>query len=249
MNLLHFSLGNYHICGLSTNIGFLKTLVEHPKFRNYEFNTNFINDNQKDLLTKPLPTKKDLCIASICLLLKENIESLNPWHNSDFRINSNATRKFIIENTEIEVVRVKNSLKAKIKDYEITVKAKDLGNNVFEVFTDVKKEIVRLVYHEEDLWFINDQGIVHVFITKDLHVIQDSKDALVDLKISAPMPGKIIKILVKKGDQVKENDVVAIIESMKMENRITSPKTGKISNCFFNEGDFVNGKDIIIELE
>ncbi|EAU61644.1 biotin/lipoyl-containing protein, partial [Stigmatella aurantiaca] len=44
--------------------------------------------------------------------------------------------------------------------------------------------------------------------------------------ISAPMPGKVVKVLVKVGDEVKEGQGLVVVEAMKMENELKSPKAG-----------------------
>jgi glutaconyl-CoA/methylmalonyl-CoA decarboxylase subunit gamma len=46
--------------------------------------------------------------------------------------------------------------------------------------------------------------------------------------IETPMPGKILSVKVKVGDMVKEDDEIAILEAMKMENPIVAPVSGKI---------------------
>ncbi|MCF7792079.1 MAG: biotin/lipoyl-binding protein [Victivallales bacterium] len=59
--------------------------------------------------------------------------------------------------------------------------------------------------------------------------------------VTAPLPGVIVDILVKEGDKVKENDPVAILEAMKMENMLPSPISGKIDKVYVNKGQEVAG--------
>lgn len=68
-------------------------------------------------------------------------------------------------------------------------------------------------------------------------------------QIKSPLPGIILKILVKEGDIVKEGDLVVIIEAMKMENKIMSDKSGKVKAIKIKEGDNVLENDVLIELE
>ena len=68
-------------------------------------------------------------------------------------------------------------------------------------------------------------------------------------KLRAPMPGKIVKITVAIGDQVKAKQRLAIIESMKMENQLLSPGAGAVSAIHFKPGDQVDADAVIIELE
>lgn len=67
--------------------------------------------------------------------------------------------------------------------------------------------------------------------------------------ISAPMPGKVVKVLVKLGDEVKEGQGLVIVEAMKMENELKSPKAGKVVELFAKEGTTVenNARLVVVE--
>jgi len=67
--------------------------------------------------------------------------------------------------------------------------------------------------------------------------------------VTAPMPGKITKIKVKIGDEVKKGDVVAMLEAMKMENEILAPNDGVVKEIRVSEGANVNRGDIIMIIE
>lgn len=58
-------------------------------------------------------------------------------------------------------------------------------------------------------------------------------------KVSAPMPGTILDILVTPGTSVKEGDVVMILEAMKMQNEMVAPKTGTVSSINVSKGEAV----------
>lgn len=58
--------------------------------------------------------------------------------------------------------------------------------------------------------------------------------------VAAPMPGVILKLLVKQGDAVKEGDTLAILEAMKMENEIAAPKAGTVAQIVCKVGDKVD---------
>ena len=65
--------------------------------------------------------------------------------------------------------------------------------------------------------------------------------------ISAPMPGKVVKVLVKVGDDVEANQGLVVVEAMKMENELKSPKAGKVTDLFCKEGQTVeNGAKLVI---
>ena len=67
--------------------------------------------------------------------------------------------------------------------------------------------------------------------------------AVVDIasgeRVNAPMPGNILKINVAQGQQVKEGDVLIILEAMKMENEVVSTKTGTVAQIVVDKGAVV----------
>jgi biotin carboxyl carrier protein len=64
--------------------------------------------------------------------------------------------------------------------------------------------------------------------------------------ITAPMTGKVVSVKVKKGDQVKEKQVLVVIEAMKMENEITSTKTGIVQEVNVTEGSPVSEGETLL---
>ncbi len=68
-------------------------------------------------------------------------------------------------------------------------------------------------------------------------------------KIFAPMPGKIVKVLVDVGDEVEEKQAMVIVEAMKMENQVNAKAKGKVKAVNFAAGDQVDTERPIIELE
>ena len=68
-------------------------------------------------------------------------------------------------------------------------------------------------------------------------------------EILAPMPGTIINILVKEGEEVLEYQEVIILEAMKMENAIPSPEAGKIKEIKVNIEDKVATNQVLMVLE
>ena len=68
-------------------------------------------------------------------------------------------------------------------------------------------------------------------------------------QIKAMMPGKVLEILVKVGDEVSDGNPLLVIESMKMENTINSNLSGKVSNILVNVDDSVQYDQVMIEIE
>lgn len=67
--------------------------------------------------------------------------------------------------------------------------------------------------------------------------------------IEAPMPGKVLKVLVSPGDNVHENDKVCVIESMKMENPIRARIGGRVVAVDIREGVTVSAGQVLVVLE
>ena len=59
--------------------------------------------------------------------------------------------------------------------------------------------------------------------------------------LEAPMPGKVLRLLVKEGDQVTEDQGILVLVAMKMENELGSPKSGTVKKILVGEGDSVEG--------
>lgn len=68
-------------------------------------------------------------------------------------------------------------------------------------------------------------------------------------RITAPMPGVVLKVNVAKGDTVKKGDVLVNLEAMKMENDIFSPVDGKVVSIHVGVGASVNAGDPLVDLE
>jgi biotin carboxyl carrier protein len=68
-------------------------------------------------------------------------------------------------------------------------------------------------------------------------------------KLTAPMPGKIVRVLVNQGDQVDAGAGVLVVEAMKMQNEIKSPKRGTIQKILVGEGAAVNAGDVLAIVE
>ncbi len=110
----------------------------------------------------------------------------------------------------------------------------------------------------------NDEGIRTVFfkvngenrfvdvldkslnITKEEHIKADANDTN---QIGAPLQGSLYKVLVKRGQDIKENDPLFVIEAMKMETTVTAFKAGKVKSVTLKEGTMVMQDDLVVTVE
>jgi biotin carboxyl carrier protein len=104
----------------------------------------------------------------------------------------------------------------------------------------------------EDKVFIHIDGHILSFdkVNADLKSFSnESHDFGSKDQVSTPMPGKVVKILVKEGERVSIKQPLVIVESMKMENEIKSPCNGIIKSIHFAPGELVATDQPIIKIE
>ncbi len=68
-------------------------------------------------------------------------------------------------------------------------------------------------------------------------------------KIVAPMPGKVVRVMVSEGDTVEAGKGVIVVEAMKMQNELKAPKSGKVQKLLAKEGATVNAGDTLAIIE
>ncbi|MBZ0328524.1 MAG: pyruvate carboxylase [Altibacter sp.] len=83
-------------------------------------------------------------------------------------------------------------------------------------------------------------------IKKEENAKADAADAN---QVGAPLQGSLYKVLVKKGQEIKANDHLFIIEAMKMETTVTATKPGKVKSVVLKPGTMVLKDDLIVTLE
>ena len=129
--------------------------------------------------------------------------------------------------------------------------------NSYSIIKDNKSYNLEVleVKAEEKLFVIKVDGIKYQFNAKDkydelLHSL--GMDNLASKKVSdlkAPMPGLVLEISVKGGQQVSKGDALLILEAMKMENVIKSPTDGVIKSISVNKGETVEKNQLILNFE
>jgi len=68
-------------------------------------------------------------------------------------------------------------------------------------------------------------------------------------RVDAPLPGTIVSVVVKPGQEVKTGAVLVVLEAMKMQNEIVSPRDGKVREVVVGRGDSVAVGDPLVTLE
>lgn len=157
---------------------------------------------------------------------------------------------------------------------ELTVEVKELKPDLFEVRTGDELHVVDAHDFNEHLlhMLVDGEGFLAVLDPRGSTVRVRLGDAtfpveLLDERrlrlrraagkfqaegkqtVTAAMPGKIVKVLVKVGDEVKEGQGLVVVEAMKMENEMKSPKAGKVVEVNVSEGQAVEGNAKLCAVE
>jgi pyruvate carboxylase len=90
---------------------------------------------------------------------------------------------------------------------------------------------------------VRDQSVVTGIVEREKADVSNQKH------IGAPMPGKVLKLNVKPGAEVKGGDILVVTEAMKMETNIKAREAGKIAGVRCKEGDSVEKEDLLIIME
>jgi len=69
------------------------------------------------------------------------------------------------------------------------------------------------------------------------------------ITINAPMPGKILDIMVEENAEINQGDAILILEAMKMQNEICSQVAGKVKKIYCRQNDTVSKDDVLVEIE
>ncbi|MBU2649733.1 MAG: biotin/lipoyl-binding protein [Bacteroidetes bacterium] len=115
------------------------------------------------------------------------------------------------------------------------------SHNIELIEVDSKKYYVNTYSKSYDVEIIDSESKYQMSRKKD--------DTLEETVISSPMPGKVVKILVKEGDQVKAGDTVIIVSAMKMESEYKVKKDRIIKEIKVKEGQTINAHQPLMVIE
>ena len=97
----------------------------------------------------------------------------------------------------------------------------------------------------DDEWWIHFQGRIYV---TNMHEPGSKDSTLSEGSLSAPMPGTILDVMVKKGQRVREGQTLLVMEAMKMEHRIQAPRAGEVTEVYFQTGERVDMGANLVEI-
>ena len=146
----------------------------------------------------------------------------------------------------VTVERRDNQFFVTYDNTEYTVTVKELKTGYLQLH--VGDHLVKCVISEgEDSRFVFLDG--DVFQVKRIELTGRRKTEKKEGDLNSPISGTVVSVKVKKGDTVKKNDVIMVIEAMKMEYLIRSPYNGNVKKVCFKEKEQVEIGKITAEIE
>lgn len=155
-------------------------------------------------------------------------------------------------------IKVNKNIKFNISKEEISkldmVKESNTKAHVLQENKSYKTEITQAAFYKKEYTVKVNNNTYKVAIADDLDVlIKEMGFALGKSKkvneVKSPMPGLILEMHIKVGQEVKEDETLLVLEAMKMENSIVSPRDGIIKNITVSVGEAVDKGVILVEFE
>jgi propionyl-CoA carboxylase alpha chain len=160
---------------------------------------------------------------------------------------SPGNKKFVIRNPFSEDLRI-NGHKKDIKIFE-----DEEGFTVIEYKN--KKYLCEIVEKHQNKYTVLLNGLSYTFTIESpisyrrRKYLEKFKQISKTEAITAPMPGKIVELLVEENSKVKEGESLLILEAMKMQNEIIAVVAGKVKKIHVKPGDSVAKDEVLMEIE
>ncbi|MGR6873207.1 acetyl/propionyl/methylcrotonyl-CoA carboxylase subunit alpha [Pseudomonas sp. HK3] len=264
LSTLKQALQQYQIAGVTTNLSFLRRVVNVEAFRLGHISTQFIEEFNDQLISHN-DIKPHHLVAAVCQHMLTRIstgndraasnDNANPWHAlSAMRLNQAAKETLNFKTHDDEIFQVDiTTLSNQANRAQWQIHFDDQTHNVVARLQDdsVQYELdgkwrsARIIRHNEKIWVYDHQGESQLSYAK-IDFNQQTEQAG---SLNAPMNGTIIQIDASTGQAVKAGDVLMIMEAMKMEHAIKAPLNGIIKEICFNVGDLVSESAMLIEME
>ena len=257
------ALKQFIIQGLTTNKAYLWEVIKNPDFVDNKIDTSFCATHQEALLKALLDSRNNLNVNDIAIsflmydFCKKQVEQHpeNVWEQIGYW----RYRMQLI--VDVEGKRIPVSIEAAtagkiqgfVGEHPFKVEFIQYDNKQLKIMLNGRTETVYCSVNDEQKTIINFHGLN--FTCCRIDQLNDTLDyACKEMvndktKLVSPMPGKVVKINVKEGDEVNEGTIMMVVEAMKMENNIVASGNAKVKKILVTEGQMVDNKMQLIELE
>ncbi|KMY85535.1 Methylcrotonyl-CoA carboxylase biotin-containing subunit [Candidatus Paraburkholderia calva] len=249
------ALAKCEIVGLHTNIEFLQRIVRSEPFSTGELDTELI-ERHHDALFAPstVSRKKALALACAALLTREGgeVHGHSPWDAlSHWRMAGGYSQdlnwRAVDGDQALKAVFTKNGNKQLQLDGEsVRFDWLHTGETAFTAQLD-DALIKGHVFTDGDVFHVFLEGAAFAFEWQNL--MAHAGDTEHEGRLTAPMSGKVIAVLVEAGATVEKGAPLMVMEAMKMEHTIVAPTVGKIGEILFGVGDQVADGAQLLMLE
>lgn len=151
------------------------------------------------------------------------------------------------KNHRLELSQVEGGWLCRLDGREIDVDAVLARPNVLSLRIGNKAYEVKCerVANDVHIWVGSQRFAPEVSDPRSLRSRARAADENGPRKLTAPMPGKVVRILLPQGSEVEAGAGVLVVEAMKMQNEVKSPKRGIIQKILVGEGAAVNAGDVL----
>ncbi|HCE2650857.1 TPA: acetyl/propionyl/methylcrotonyl-CoA carboxylase subunit alpha [Vibrio parahaemolyticus] len=255
------ALTQYHVRGVTTNIGYLHSIISQPAFAEIELDTGFLVTHQQgiseqqnvsdsiwltlaavarwnDLISKsdrstlPAPTTQGFRL-SVDNVYRFNFTDANTNHHVRLHHSSQQSCTQHPEPFAIECGEERHQVALLENDNPFIVDINDV-RYTFNALNDEQKTTV---------FYLGQQ---RTFAHQPSFESPKGKDD--ELSPTAPLNGVISAVMVNKGDKVAAGDPLLVLEAMKMEYTITAPVAATVDEVFYQHGDQVQHGSILLHL-
>jgi len=237
------ALAEFEVVGPSTNIAFLGRLIASQPFSTADLDTGLIERHHAELFpAPPTPSLTTLSLAVVMLTLDERAVSADPWSlPTGWRMNSELSRALEFSDASGE-----HALTVKYQQNSLVFSS----TNTDCVVTDVQRDGVgvrcsvngkKISAHgvrAGEMFHVFYEGHHWQLLWRDPIAHAGELEAEAG-RLTAPMPGKIVSLLVAPDVVVEQGTPLLIMEAMKMEHTISAPSKGSIAELLYAVGDQV----------
>ena len=259
---LRGALAEVEIAGVTTNVGFLRRVAGSRAFAGADVDTGLI-ERSRDELFAPLEKLSDelLAAAAFAELAEEEAagrerargsgDPHSPWHSADgWRLNEDSHHDFVfIEGSSEQAVRVRflgEGLRIAIEGRDYALEGERMGGAALRIGLDGRVFKASAVREGTDWHMFWEGSYRRLSLKRELH---DADEEVVSGLLTAPMPGRIIKVMAQPGGAVSRGEPLLILEAMKMEHTITAPADGVVREVHYAAGEQVLEGAELIRLE
>lgn len=138
---------------------------------------------------------------------------------------------------------------------KVAIKLYEDPNGFSYVLWKNKKYPLEIIEKRQNKYTVMLNGVWHSFTVetpfslKRKKVLKSQEGESSSINLEAPMPGKIVEILVEEGAEINSGEPLLILEAMKMQNEIACPVNGVIKRIAIRPNDSVMKDDLLIEID